>query len=124
MTRGLSYEDLAAAYELRHGYDKPTPWKWIAREYGLSADALQKAIHKLEHNGLNRDANGAKPRSRVTQISSVMLNDIKEARDSGMSWPAIAYTLKMPEGTVKSRYWRWRKAQKILRKMAILSHNE
>lgn len=113
MTRGLSYEDLAAAYELRHGYDKPTPWKWIAREYGVSADALQKAIHKLERNGLNRDANGAKPRSRVTQISSVMLNDIKDARDNGMSWPAIAYTLKLPEGTVKSRYWRWREAQNI-----------
>lgn len=111
--RGLSYDDLAAAYELRNGYDKPTPWKWIAREYGVTVQALYKAIARIERSGLKRNANGEKPLSKVTKISSVMLNDIKEARDSGMSWPAIAYTLKLPEGTVKSRYWRWREAQKI-----------
>ena len=56
MTRGLHIEDLAAIYELRHGYDKPTRWKLIAREYGRSASALQKAMRRLECSGIDRCA--------------------------------------------------------------------
>ncbi len=54
MRRGLSYEELAAAYEIRNGFDTLTPWKWIAREYGVSWETLYCAIRRLERDGLKR----------------------------------------------------------------------
>ena len=106
--RGLSYEQLAAAYELRHGFDQPTPWKWIAREYGVTVHAMCNAIGRLEREGLNRDANGMKPLSRVTAIPDWQLAQAEQLRDQGKSWPVIAGVLGLPVGTVQSRYWRWR----------------
>lgn len=110
--RGLSYEELAAAYELRHGFERPTPWKRIAREYGVTVHALCNALRRLELGGLNRNANGEKPLSRVTEISDQHLNQIDALRDQGKSWPVIAGILDLPVGTVKSRHWRWSAAHK------------
>lgn len=101
----LSYETLAAAYELRHGFDEPTPWKYIAREFGVTVNALQAAIRRLERRGLNADANGEKPLSRPTRISDAQLTIISEARRAGNTWPRIAAALALSENTVKSR-WR------------------
>lgn len=54
---GLTCEGLAAIYELRKGYDRPTSWKWIAREFDISRHALLRAIKKLERSGFIQDAN-------------------------------------------------------------------
>lgn len=105
--RGLDYETLAAAYELRHGYDKPTPWKRIAIHYGTTVHALCSAIKRLERNGLNRDADGRKPLSRVTAVSEAQLQEIAMVRKAGLPWSTIAAALGLPRGTVQSRYSRW-----------------
>jgi hypothetical protein len=110
--RGLDYETLAAAYELRHGYDEPTPWKRIALHYGTTVHALCAAIKRLERDGLNRDANGLKPLSRVTAISEAQLKEITVARKAGNTWPAIAAALGLPTGTVQCRYHRWVRIQR------------
>ena len=105
--KGLDYDQLAAAYELRHGYDKPTPWKHIANHYGVTVAALCTAIARIERSGLNRDANGKKPLSRVTHISDIDLALIANARKAGNTWPSIASAMGLPVGTVQSRYSRW-----------------
>lgn len=110
--RGLDYETLAAAYELRHGYDKPTPWKRIAAMYGVTVNALYRAIQRLERDGLNRDANGNKPLSRVTAVSETQLQQIAVARKAGNPWPVIAAALGLPRGTVQSRYSRWMRTRR------------
>lgn len=111
--RGLTYEELAAAYELRWGFDRPTPWKWIAREFGVTDEQLRKAIQRLEAGGLNRDANGEKPLSRVTKISDDQLEQICASRAAGNTWPRIASVLGLPEGTLRARYWRWKQRKNL-----------
>lgn len=113
--RGLTYEELAAVYELRHGFDTPTPWKWIAREYGVTRDALFSAIKRLERNGLNRDINGKKPTTRPSMLSQDMLEQVHKARRAGNSWPSVAEALGVKLGTVQGRYWRWQQANKTHR---------
>lgn len=109
MSGGLSYEELAAVYELRNGYDKPTPWKWIAREYGVTWVSLYSAIKRLERGGLNRDADGNKPLTHASRISQDMLEQVHKARRAGNRWPEIAAALGLKVGTVQCRYWRWKK---------------
>lgn len=104
--RGLSYDELAAAYVMRHGYATPTPWKRIAREFGVTANALRLAIYRLERNGLNLDANGDKPLSRVTKISNAQIELIDAERKDGNSWVAIARAIGVSVDTLKSRYRR------------------
>lgn len=111
--RGLTYEELAAAYEMRHGYDKPTPWKYIAREFGVTVTSLYSAIQRLQRDGLNRDADGNKPLTHASRISSDMLEQVHKARRAGNHWPEIAAALGMKRGTVQCRYWRWKEANKI-----------
>jgi hypothetical protein len=122
--RGLTYDQLGAAYELRHGFDQPTPWKWIAREYGVTWTSLYSAIKRLERDGMHRDANGEKVLGRATDISDDMLAEVHKARRAGNSWPAIAAAVSMKVGTVQCRYWRWLEANKIPRTILGLSHNE
>ena len=105
----LTIEELASAYEMRHGYDRPTPWKYIAKALGVGAGALFSAIKRLERTGVRRDANGRKPLSRPTRISDAQLLEIDFARRAGNTWPQIADALGLPVGTVQSRYSRWRK---------------
>lgn len=111
--RGLTYEELAAVYELRNGYDKPTPWKRIALAYGVTWTSLYSAIKRLERDGMHRDANGEKILGRATQISNDMLEQVHKARRAGNHWPEIAAALGMKRGTVQCRYWRWKEANKI-----------
>jgi hypothetical protein len=122
--RGLSYEELAAAYEIWHGSEKPIAWKRIANEYGVTWTSLYSAIKRLERDGIHRDANGEKILGRTTQISNDMLAEVHKARRAGNSWPAIAAAVSMKVGTVQCRYWRWQEANKIPRKILGLSHNE
>lgn len=107
---GLSYEELAAVYELRNGYDSPTQWKRIAQAYGVTWQSLYAAIKRLESGGLNRDADGEKPLGRVTEISTESLEQIEKAIQAGNSWPKIADALGVKTGTVKSRYRRWKQS--------------
>lgn len=122
--RGLSYDELAAVYELRHGFEKPTPWKRIAQAYGVTWVSLYSAIKRLERDGLHRDANGEKILGRATEISDDMLAEVHRARRAGNRWPQIAAALGKKVGTVQCRYWRWQEANKIPRKMAALSRDE
>lgn len=122
--RGLTYEELAAAYEMRHGYETKTPWKYIARELGVTVTSLYSAIQRLQRDGLNRDADGNKPLTHASRISSDMLEQVHKSRRAGNSWPKIAAALGIKVGTVQCRYWRWQEANKIPRKMAILSRDE
>lgn len=111
--RGLSYEELAAAYELRHGFDTPTPWKRIASGYGTEWGPLVSAIRRLERNGLNRDADGNKPMNRKTRISTDMLEQVHKFRMARNRWDDIAFALGLPIRAVQVNYYRWRKARKI-----------
>lgn len=106
--RGLSYEQLAEVYELRHGIDPPMPWKVIARKFKTTQDALWRAINKLEVKGLNRDANGRKAAGRVTRISDADLRLIDKARKSGFEWSSIAARMGLNESTVLQRWRRWK----------------
>ena len=105
----MSIEDLAAAYELRHGYDEPTPWKRIANAFGVSCGALAAAIKRIEQKGVARDANGKKPLSRPTKISDADLELIEVWRRAGNTWAQIAGAISLPVGTVQCRYWRWKR---------------
>lgn len=109
--RSLTYEELAAAYELRHGYETPTPWKYIAREFGVDWVALISAITRLERRGLNRDVNGKKPRNKLPRISDDMLEQVDKARRAGNKWDDVAAALDLPLSVVRASHWRWQQRQ-------------
>ena len=116
MMRGLTYEELAAAYEMRHGYETKTPWKYIARELGVGWQSLYSAIKRLERKGLNRDADGNKRLNRVTMLSSDMLEQVHNARKARNRWVDIAAVLELPLSTVRDCYCRWLKAKEVNRR--------
>lgn len=107
MTPVLSYPDLAAAYVMRHGGERPTAWKRIARHFGVLPRTLRQAIYAVERDGLHPDANGARVGHRPTLISDDQLRRIGKARKAGYPWPTIAAAMGLPLETVKAR---WRRA--------------
>lgn len=121
---GLTYEELAAAYEMRHGFEKKIAWRRISNEFGITRDALFSAIKRLERNGLNRDINGKKPTTRPSALSQDMLEQVHKARRAGNSWPSIAEALGVKLGTVQGRYWRWKEANKVQREPKPSSDDE
>lgn len=103
----LDYPTLAAAYVMRHGYDKPTPWKRIARELGVLAKTLRQAIYAVERDGMRPDANGQRVGHRPGCISNDQLRRVRKARKAGYSWVTIAQTMGVKVDTLKAR---WRRA--------------
>lgn len=106
---GLTYDQLAQVYELRHGLDKPTPWKIIARLYPTStARGIRKTIERLQREGLKRGHTGEKTVGRPRTISDSDLAAVAKARRAGFSWHAIAARMGVSANTLISRWHRSR----------------